>query len=62
VADPSRLIASLQARQRAKGRAFEWADVIRDLEQVQQVEVEHQGYRFWLRLFRGPVGEMVVNP
>jgi transposase len=39
----------LQARLRAKGRTFEWADVIRDLEQVQQVEVEHQGHRFLLR-------------
>ncbi len=39
----------LQARLKAKGRTFEWADVIRDLERVQQVEVEHQGRRFLLR-------------
>ena len=39
----------LQARLQAKGRRFEWADVIRDLEQVQRVEVEHQGHRFALR-------------
>lgn len=39
----------LQSRLQAKGRTFEWADVIRDLEQVQQVEVEHQGHRFHLR-------------
>jgi transposase len=39
----------LQSRLKAKGRTFEWADVIRDLEQVQQVEVEHQGHRFLLR-------------
>lgn len=39
----------LQSRLRAKGRAFEWADVLRDLEQVQQVEVEHQGHHFVLR-------------
>lgn len=39
----------LQSRLQAKGRAFEWADVIRDLERVQQVEVEHQGHRFLLR-------------
>jgi transposase len=39
----------LQARLRAKGRTFEWADVIRDLEHMQQVEVEHQGHRFLLR-------------
>jgi transposase len=39
----------LQTRLQAKGRKFEWADVIRDLERVQQVEVEQQGKRFWLR-------------
>ncbi len=39
----------LQARLKAKRRTFEWADVIRDLERVQQVEVEHQGRRFLLR-------------
>ncbi|MCA1698374.1 MAG: IS1634 family transposase [Actinobacteria bacterium] len=39
----------LQARLQAKKRSFEWADVIRDLEQVQQVEIEHQGHRFLLR-------------
>jgi transposase len=39
----------LQARLKAKGRTFEWAHVIRDLEQMQQVEVEHQGHRFLLR-------------
>jgi transposase len=39
----------LQSRLRAKERNFEWADVIRDLEQVQQVEVKHQGHHFLLR-------------
>jgi len=39
----------LQARLRAKGKAVEWADVLRDLEQIQQVEVEHQGHHFLLR-------------
>jgi transposase len=39
----------LQWRLKAKGQVCEWADVLRDLEQVQQVEVEHQGRRFWLR-------------
>jgi transposase len=39
----------LQSRLKAKGRAFEWADVLRDLERIQQVEVEHQGKRFLLR-------------
>ncbi len=39
----------LQARLKAKGRTFEWADIIRDLERVQQVEVVNQGKRFLLR-------------
>jgi len=39
----------LQSRLRAKGRTFEWAEVLRDLERVQQVEVEPQGHRFLLR-------------
>lgn len=39
----------LQSRLQAKGRKLEWADVLRDLEQVQQVEVAHQGHRFLLR-------------
>jgi len=39
----------LQARLKAKGKTFEWADVLRDLERVQHVEVEHQGKRFLLR-------------
>ena len=39
----------LQERMHAKGKSYEWADVLRDLEQVQQVEVEHQGHRFLLR-------------
>jgi transposase len=39
----------LQSRLAARGRRFEWADIVRDLERVQQVEVEHQGKRFLLR-------------
>jgi transposase len=39
----------LQSRLKAKGRKFEWADVLRDLERIEQVEVEHQGHRFLLR-------------
>jgi transposase len=39
----------LQSRLKAKGKIFEWADVIRDLERVQQVEVKHEGKRFVLR-------------
>lgn len=39
----------LQARLAAHGQAFEWADVLQDLEQLQFVDVEHQGKRFRLR-------------
>jgi transposase len=39
----------LQARLKAKGKVYEWADILRDLERVQQVEVEHQEKRFLLR-------------
>ena len=37
----------LQARLEARGLHFEWADIIRDLERVQYVEVE-QGDRSYL--------------
>jgi hypothetical protein len=40
---------SLQARLEAKGHHFEWADVIRDLERVQYVEVVQGGKRYQLR-------------
>jgi hypothetical protein len=39
----------LQARLQARGQALEWADVMRDLERVQYVEVEQAGQRFLLR-------------
>jgi hypothetical protein len=39
----------LQARLEARGRDFEWADVLRDLERVQYVDVEHGGQRHRLR-------------
>jgi hypothetical protein len=39
----------LQARLAAKGHAFEWADVVQDLERLQVVEVEQDGKRFRLR-------------
>jgi Transposase DDE domain len=39
----------LQSRLAAKGHKFEWADVIRDLDRVQYVEVEQGGKRFLLR-------------
>src|SRR5713101_806421 len=39
----------LQARLAARGRHLEWADVIQDLDRLQQVEVEQDGTRFLLR-------------
>jgi len=39
----------LQARLQERGQACEWANVLRDLEQVQYVEVEQGGRRFRLR-------------
>ena len=48
----------LQERMHAKGKTHEWADVLRDLEEVQQVEVEHQGHRFLLRtMLSGSAGK-----
>ena len=39
----------LQRRLAARGHTFEWADVLADLERLQQVEVAHDGKRFLLR-------------
>ena len=39
----------LQTRLAANGKRPEWADVLRDLERVQFVQVEHQGKRYRLR-------------
>jgi hypothetical protein len=39
----------LQARLEARGEDVEWADVIRDVDQLQVVEVEQDGKRFLLR-------------
>jgi len=39
----------LQTRLRERGHAFEWADVLQDLERLQVVDVEHEGKRFRLR-------------
>jgi hypothetical protein len=39
----------LQQRLAARGQAPEWADVLRDLERLQYVEVEQDGKRFRLR-------------
>jgi transposase len=40
---------ALQSRLQERGHQLEWAEVIRDLERVQYVEVEHQGKQFRLR-------------
>ena len=39
----------LQARLAARGHLFEWADIMRDLERVQSVEVEQGGKHYLLR-------------
>ena len=39
----------LQDRLTAAGEKFEWADILRDLQALQHIEVEHQGKRFLLR-------------
>jgi transposase len=39
----------LQARLKQRGHEFEWADVIGDLDRLQEVEVEQDGKRFLLR-------------
>ena len=39
----------LHDRLALEGDKFEWADILRDLEALQYVEVEHQGKRFQLR-------------
>jgi len=39
----------LRARLAAKGEQPEWADVLRDLQRVQYVDVDHQGKRYRLR-------------
>src|SRR5205814_4951461 len=39
----------LQARLQARGHHFEWADIVRDLERVQYVEVEQGAKHYLLR-------------
>jgi hypothetical protein len=50
----------LQARLQARGHGFEWDQVMRDLERLQQVEVESQGKRFLLRTeLQGSAGRVL---
>jgi transposase len=49
----------LQARLEARGHYFEWADILRDLERVQYVEVAQEGRRFRLRSeLQGTAGQV----
>lgn len=43
------LMKELQDRLEAKGYALEWANVIRDLDRLEEVEIEQDGKRFVLR-------------
>jgi transposase len=43
------LMKELQNRVAQKGHDLEWADVIRDLERLEEVEIEQDGKRFLLR-------------
>jgi len=43
------LIKELQTRAERNGYALEWADVIRDLDRLQETEIEQDGKRFLLR-------------
>lgn len=40
---------ALQDRLEAKGLKFEWADIVRDVDNIQEVTVEHQGKGFVIR-------------
>ncbi len=43
------LSKELKTRLEKAGNQFEWADIIRDLERIEQVEIEQDGKRFLLR-------------
>jgi transposase len=50
----------LQLRLQAKGHDCEWADVMRDLERLQYVHVEHQDKRYLLRTeLQGSAGRVL---
>lgn len=44
-----RLRWELEARLAARGESFEWASIVRDLDRVEETEVEQQGTPFLLR-------------
>ena len=39
----------LEDRSAAAGHAFEWADIVQDLERLSETEIEQDGKRYWLR-------------
>ena len=43
------LMKELQNRVEQKGYELEWADVIRDLDRLEEVEIEQDGKRFFVR-------------
>ena len=43
------LMKELQKHLENKGYEFEWSDVIRDLDRLEEVEIEQDGKRFLLR-------------
>lgn len=44
-----RLRSELESRLAARGETFEWASIVRDLDRVEEIEVEQHGTRFLLR-------------
>ncbi|MGD2124860.1 MAG: transposase [Desulfobacteraceae bacterium] len=53
------LMKELHDRLEAKGYLLEWADILRDLDRLQEVEIEQEGKRFLLRTqTRGTCGKV----
>jgi len=54
------LHCELQDRLEAKGWSFEWADMLRDLDQVQQMEIDLDGKSYILRTeTQGTAGKVI---
>ena len=50
----------LTQRLHRRGWKLEWADILRDLETLEEVEVRHQGKRYLLRtLLKGVCGKVL---
>lgn len=52
----------MQQRLAAKGLAPEWADILRDLEELEEVEVQHEDRLYRLRLPLQGVAGKVLQP